>query len=182
MNEDLEKQLMQDPEVVEFLKGAILEKANRHDSLSEIISKCSDEKIDDMLNKPVIEDDITLFVGRFEAEIEIKRLERDLSNMCFSLNRDKTDRQVTTQWEAAYEYATQQINIEDAISQLTGEEKLKRNIRCPFHEDGTASLKIYTKNNRFVCFGCNIRGSPIDFVMKFKNCSFQEAVLYLSNH
>lgn len=39
-------------------------------------------------------------------------------------------------------------------------------IKCPFHEDRTASLAIYP-NNGFHCFGCGANGqNAIDFVTK----------------
>lgn len=35
-------------------------------------------------------------------------------------------------------------------------------IRCPFHNDKTPSLKLYSRS--FYCFGCGAHGSVIDFV------------------
>jgi hypothetical protein len=37
--------------------------------------------------------------------------------------------------------------------------------RCPFHDDKTASLSL-RRYNRYRCFGCDERGSVIDFYMK----------------
>ncbi len=36
-------------------------------------------------------------------------------------------------------------------------------LRCPFHADGTASLKIYPTTNTFNCFGCGKNGDQIEF-------------------
>ncbi len=47
--------------------------------------------------------------------------------------------------------------------------------KCPFHDDKTASLS-FRRYNRFRCFGCDARGSVIDYYMKLHNCSFKEAV------
>jgi len=41
-------------------------------------------------------------------------------------------------------------------------------LNCPFHADGTASLKIYDKANTFHCFGCGKNGDAIEF------CTLQE--------
>jgi len=41
-------------------------------------------------------------------------------------------------------------------------------LNCPFHEDGNASMKIYTKTNTFNCFGCGKNGDAIEF------CSLKE--------
>jgi len=49
-------------------------------------------------------------------------------------------------------------------------------MRCPFHDDKTASLKITPSNNLFHCFGCGAGGSVIDWVMKTQGVSFRHAV------
>ena len=38
--------------------------------------------------------------------------------------------------------------------------------RCPFHEDDEASLVVTAAKNLWHCFGCQIGGGPIDWVMK----------------
>jgi len=48
-------------------------------------------------------------------------------------------------------------------------------IKCPFHEEDTASLVISPKNNLFHCFGCGAAGSVIDWVMKTRGVSFRFA-------
>jgi len=47
---------------------------------------------------------------------------------------------------------------------------------CPFHEDDTASLVVTPAKNLWHCFGCQIGGGPIDWVMKAKGVSFRHAV------
>lgn len=47
-------------------------------------------------------------------------------------------------------------------------------ICCPFHREKTPSLKLYA--NGFCCFGCNKRGSVIDFVMELFGCNFIDAL------
>jgi hypothetical protein len=113
--------------------------------------------------------------------VKIKRIEVDLANMCYCLNNSNNHHHKITNWERAYEYATSGARIGNVVRLLTGEENFNRNIKCFAHNDAKASLKVYTKNNRFVCFGCGIRGSPIDFVMQYKNCPLNEAVLFLFN-
>lgn len=53
-------------------------------------------------------------------------------------------------------------------------------IRCPFHSEKTASLKIYPGQGGFHCFGCGAGGSVIDFVMRLFDLSFSQAVVRLS--
>lgn len=36
-------------------------------------------------------------------------------------------------------------------------------LKCPFHEDDTASLKIYPETNTYNCFGCKRNGDAIEF-------------------
>jgi len=38
-------------------------------------------------------------------------------------------------------------------------------MRCPFHNERTASFKIYTNNNDFYCFGCDKGGKVVEFMM-----------------
>jgi DNA primase len=47
---------------------------------------------------------------------------------------------------------------------------------CPFHEDREASLVVTPAKNLWHCFGCQIGGGPIDWMMKSKGVSFRHAV------
>lgn len=50
-------------------------------------------------------------------------------------------------------------------------------MRCPFHEDKTASLVITPSKNLWHCMGaCQTGGSVVDWVMKTEKCSFRHAV------
>lgn len=43
---------------------------------------------------------------------------------------------------------------------------IDESVKCPFHRDGTPSLRIY-KNNSYHCFGCAVNGqNAIDFLME----------------
>ena len=48
--------------------------------------------------------------------------------------------------------------------------------RCPFHDDAEASLVVTAAKNLWHCFGCQIGGGPIDWVMKSRGVSFRHAV------
>ncbi len=48
--------------------------------------------------------------------------------------------------------------------------------RCPFHDDREASLVVSGAKNLWHCFGCQIGGGPIDWVMKARGVSFRHAV------
>jgi DNA primase len=47
---------------------------------------------------------------------------------------------------------------------------------CPFHEDATPSLVVTPAKNLWHCFGCQVGGGPIDWVMKRNGVSFRHAV------
>jgi DNA primase catalytic core len=47
---------------------------------------------------------------------------------------------------------------------------------CPFHEDREASLVVTPAKNLWHCFGCQIGGGPVDWMMKLKGVSFRHAV------
>jgi len=53
-------------------------------------------------------------------------------------------------------------------------------MKCPFHEEKTASFHIYTDSLSFKCYGCNKAGSVFDFVMEKERVSFSEALRILS--
>ncbi len=53
--------------------------------------------------------------------------------------------------------------------------------RCPFHADDTASLIVTPGKNLWHCFGCQVGGGPIDWVMKLKGVSFRHAVELLKD-
>ena len=48
--------------------------------------------------------------------------------------------------------------------------------RCPFHEDREASLVVTPAKNLWHCFGCQVGGGPIDWMMKARGVSFRHAV------
>ena len=55
----------------------------------------------------------------------------------------------------------------------TGKEFLGR---CPWHDDREASLVVSPAKNLWHCFGCQVGGGPIDWVMKQRDVSFRHAV------
>ena len=53
-------------------------------------------------------------------------------------------------------------------------------ICCPFHNEKTASLKLYDGQRGFHCFGCGAGGTVIDFVMKLFDIPFRKAILRIN--
>ena len=53
-------------------------------------------------------------------------------------------------------------------------------IKCPFHADGKASMKIYPETNTAYCFAgnCDVKSvDVIDFIRKMKASTKREAIL-----
>ncbi len=49
-------------------------------------------------------------------------------------------------------------------------------LKCPFHEDNTASLKVYEKTNSFNCFGCGKGGDVLKFIQYKENTTVAAAL------
>lgn len=52
---------------------------------------------------------------------------------------------------------------------------------CPFHHEKTPSFNVTPSKNMYYCFGCHEHGNAIDFIMKFKNLGFVDAVEELAS-
>jgi DNA primase len=65
---------------------------------------------------------------------------------------------------------------------LAGRARLLGRCLSPGHEDRTASLTIFTEDQRFKCFGigCGARGDVLDLVMLAEGCELWEAMMILS--
>ena len=59
------------------------------------------------------------------------------------------------------------------ILKKSGKDKIGQ---CPFHDDGEPSLVVTPAKNLWHCFGCQIGGGPIDWIMKQRGVSFRHAV------
>lgn len=120
----------------------------------------------------------------FDEVLEGQRiplLKHRLKNMVYALKRAQGAFRKNKEWQRQYDHATRDVRIGDVIRHFVNNgQPFSRLLKCPFHEDKTASFKVYEQSNRFHCFGCGLSGSPVDFVMKISNCDFKEAVVNLS--
>lgn len=82
-------------------------------------------------------------------------------------------------------YITEQIissvSMRDIAEQYGLDVTRKGVMMCPFHKEKTASLKLYPENRGWYCFGCGAGGSIIDFVRRYFNLTFTEAVSKINN-
>lgn len=51
---------------------------------------------------------------------------------------------------------------------------------CPFHDEKTPSFTVSPERGTFKCFGCGAWGNAIDFVMRYENRDFREAIEILA--
>lgn len=55
-------------------------------------------------------------------------------------------------------------------------------LKCPFHEGkSSTSMLINLETNCFFCFNCQAKGSVLDFVANYEDCSIKEAALKLND-
>ncbi len=80
--------------------------------------------------------------------------------------------------EAEITKIRKEADIVDIISDYLQVQKKGRNYVaiCPFHDDHTPSLVISPERQIFNCFTCRSGGNVFNFVMKYENVNFLEAV------
>lgn len=71
-----------------------------------------------------------------------------------------------------------QIDIVEVISNAISLKKTGANYKacCPFHGEKTPSFVVSPDKQIFKCFGCGVSGDAIEFVRKFYNLDFVEAI------
>ena len=80
----------------------------------------------------------------------------------------------------------QEINektpILDLVSEFVSLSKRGKNYMglCPFHQEKTPSFSVSPEKNIAKCMSCGEGGSPINFLRKIKNISFEEAAQELA--
>jgi DNA primase len=53
--------------------------------------------------------------------------------------------------------------------------------KCPFHHDEHPSFVVYPDSQSFHCFGCQVHGDVIAFLMRIEHLTFPEALKLLRN-
>jgi DNA primase len=79
-----------------------------------------------------------------------------------------------------------QLSIEAVLRHYGIEVNRNGHIKCPFHDDQKASMKVYSDTNTVYCFAgtCKTAGHSldvIDFIMYMENCTKHEAILKAKN-
>lgn len=74
----------------------------------------------------------------------------------------------------------------DIVEVVSGYVQLKKRGRnyfglCPFHGEKTASFSVNTEKQIYKCFGCNVGGGVINFIMEIEGLEFLSALKHLAN-
>jgi DNA primase len=80
-----------------------------------------------------------------------------------------------------YNIDIENIDIVHIVESETGQRidrtKKRPQIICPFHNDHNPSLTIFPETNSFYCFGCQVGGNAINFLMHFyKFSDFKDGI------
>jgi DNA primase len=81
------------------------------------------------------------------------------------------------------ELIRQKIDIVELIGNYLELKKAGSNYKalCPFHDEKTPSFMVSPEKQIFKCFGCSEGGSVFDFLMKYENLEFPEALRILAD-
>lgn len=74
-------------------------------------------------------------------------------------------------------------NIVDVIGSFIKLKRTGQNYQglCPFHIEKTPSFNVNEKKGLYHCFGCGVGGDVINFIMRYQNVEFLEAVEILAS-
>ncbi len=86
-------------------------------------------------------------------------------------------------YNSAIDEIKSRCNIVDVVSSLVTLKRTGSNYKgvCPFHNEKTPSFVVSEPKQIFTCFGCGASGDVIEFVKKYYNLTFPEAVERLAN-
>jgi len=74
----------------------------------------------------------------------------------------------------------------DIVEIISGYIELKKRGRnhfglCPFHGEKTASFSVNSEKQIYKCFGCNVGGGVINFIMEIEGLDFINAIKHLAD-
>ncbi len=81
-------------------------------------------------------------------------------------------------YQSVIEEIKSKCDITDVVSQVVPLKRAGTNLKglCPFHSEKTPSFVVSDSRQRFTCFGCGASGDVIEFIQRYYNLSFPEAV------
>ena len=70
----------------------------------------------------------------------------------------------------------QNLPLETVLTNYNLKPDKNNMLRCPFHEDNTASLQVSFSQNRYKCHACDKKGDVIQFVQDYEKLTKHEAL------
>lgn len=70
----------------------------------------------------------------------------------------------------------QSLSLEQVLTNYNLKADKNNMLRCPFHEDNTASLQVSFSQNRYKCHACDKKGDVIQFVQDYEKLTKHEAL------
>jgi DNA primase len=85
--------------------------------------------------------------------------------------------------QSSIENLKHQLDIVDVLGKYLDLKKAGANYKCncPFHGEKTPSFTISPAKQIYHCFGCNVTGDSISFVMEYEKLSYPEAIEKLAD-
>ena len=69
-----------------------------------------------------------------------------------------------------------QLTLATILQHYNLKEDKNNMLRCPFHEDNTASLQVSFNQNKYKCHACDKKGDVIQFVQDYEKLTKHEAL------
>lgn len=73
------------------------------------------------------------------------------------------------------------LTMDDVLERYGFHIGYNRRMRCPFHEEKTASFLVHRNDRSWKCYGCGAGGTVIDFVMQLHDINFGQACIRLNS-
>ena len=70
----------------------------------------------------------------------------------------------------------QRLPLEQVLTNYNLKADKNNMLRCPFHEDSTASLQVSFSQNKYKCHACDKKGDVIQFVQDYEKLTKHEAL------
>ncbi len=70
----------------------------------------------------------------------------------------------------------QNLSLESILQHYNLKQDKNNMLRCPFHEDSTASLQVSFSQNKYKCHACDKKGDVIQFVQDYEKLTKHEAL------
>jgi DNA primase len=71
----------------------------------------------------------------------------------------------------------QNLSLTQVLENYSLQPNKNNMLRCPFHEDNTASLQVSFSQNKYKCHACDKKGDVIQFVQDYEKLTKREAIL-----